>query len=285
MKKIVIPFLVGLMFSCAQSSSTAQEYNEHIRKEFTVSKDAATVAVYNIEGSINVEGYAGNTVVLEVDKTISAKTNEVLEIGKKEFQLSFEQKGDSIVAYISEPFDSRPNRNWRKDREHKIDYHFKLNFVLKVPYNTNLAVSTVNNGSVSVKDVSGDLQVNNVNGGITLVNAKGTTKANTVNGNLTINYLSNPPEKSSYHTINGDIKVSYTPNLSADLQFKSMNGEFYTDFPDVEMLPARITKNKETKGDGTLYKLNKTTAIRVGSGGKTYQFETLNGNVYIKKQS
>ena len=39
------------------------------------------------------------------------------------------------------------------------------------------------------------------------------------------------------------------------------------------------------EGDGTVYKLNKTTAIRIGSGGKLFEFETLNGNVYIKKQS
>ena len=66
--------------------------------------------------------------------------------------------------------------------------------------------------------------MNNVNGAITITNAKGKTDAHTINGNLTVNYLSNPPEASSYNTLNGKLTVTYQPDLSADLQFKSMNG-------------------------------------------------------------
>lgn len=64
-----------------------------------------------------------------------------------------------------------------------------------------------------------------------------------------------------------------------------MNGAFYTDFPDVELLPPTVTKNQEKRGDGTIYKMNKDTKMRIGTGGKQFKFETLNGNIYIKKQS
>jgi hypothetical protein len=64
-----------------------------------------------------------------------------------------------------------------------------------------------------------------------------------------------------------------------------MNGDFYTNFPGVELLPASVTKVREKKGDGFVYKLNATTAVRFGKGGQKFKFETLNGNVYIKKQS
>lgn len=64
-----------------------------------------------------------------------------------------------------------------------------------------------------------------------------------------------------------------------------MNGEFYTDFQEVERLPARVTKVQEKKGDGIVYKLNAIPSVRFGKGGKIFKFETLNGNVYIKKQS
>ncbi len=102
---------------------------------------------------------------------------------------------------------------------------------------------------------------------------------------MEINYLASPPDKSSYYTLNGAIRVSYPANLSADLQFKSFQGEFYTDFPNTEILPAQVTKNQERRGEATVYKLNKNTAIRIGSGGKTFRFETFNGNIYVKKQS
>lgn len=287
MKELFSPILVGLALCCSCRTATAQEFKEHLSKEFTLSGPATSqvVAIYNIEGSIKVEGYSGNKVTMEIDKTISAKDDSTLEIGKKEFRMEFEQTGDSVIAYIAEPYDSRPH-TWQRDfHQKKIRYRYNLSFTVKVPFDMNLAVQTINNGSVTVKDVAGTLSVHNVNGPITIINAKGTTDANTVNGNLTVNYLAVPPGDSKYYTLNGTLEVTYPASLSADLQFKSMNGAFYTDFPNVEAMPPRITTNKENTGHGTIYKLNKDSDLRVGAGGKIFHFETLNGNVYIKKQS
>jgi hypothetical protein len=63
-----------------------------------------------------------------------------------------------------------------------------------------------------------------------------------------------------------------------------MNGQYYTDFPNAEILPARVTKTQSSEGGSTTYKLNKNSDVRIGAGGKTFKFETLNGNIYIKKQ-
>jgi hypothetical protein len=289
MKTLFTPLLAGLVLSCTQSPAKAQEFNEHISKEYTLQKPAGSsvLAIYNIEGPIKVEGYSGDKVVIEINKTIYGKTNEILEQGKREFRLELEQTTDSITCYIAEPYDSRPhehyyNRDWH-DRQ--IEYRYNLEFTVKVPFAMNLAVSTINKGTVSVKDVTGRLKVHNVNGGITVANAKGTSDIRTVNGSITINYLSVPPEESSYNTINGELNITYPADFSADLQFKSMNGAFFTDFPNPEVLPARVTKNKETSGESTVYKISKNRDVRIGSGGKTFKFETLNGNVYIKKQS
>ncbi len=287
MKLFLTPVLAGLLVACAQSVAQSQVDTEHIRKEFTLpgNAGASTLVIYNINGFIKVDGTAGNNVTFDVDKQITAKDKDVLEAGKKEFKLTFEQRGDTIMAYIAEPFDSRPNRNWRDRNDHHIDYDFTLDFTVKVPRGMNLRVSTVNRGDVTVSDVAGALKVSNVNGAIALTNVRGTTDVHTINGNVDVNYLASPPEPSSYYTLNGNIRVNYPASLSADLQFKTFQGEFYTDFPDITILPAQVTKNQQKQGDKTVYKLNKTTAIRIGSGGKALHFETFNGNVYIKKQS
>jgi DUF4097 and DUF4098 domain-containing protein YvlB len=288
MKSFITLFLAGLVLSCASAFAQTQEFKDHISKEFTLSKDAgsSTLAIYNISGFIKVEGYSGTKVVLEIDRSITAKTAELLEQGKREFRLEFDQNADSVIAYIAEPHDSRPNRNWNdRNNNRRIEYKYDLDFTVKVPYSMNLHVSTINAGDVTVKDVSGSLSAHNINGGITLTNIKGATDAHTINGNVEANYLTSPPEKSKYYTLNGDIKISYPANLSADLTFKSFQGEFYTDFPNAELLPVKAIKTQEKKGDGTVYKLNKDTSIRIGNGGKILRFETFNGNVYIKKQS
>jgi hypothetical protein len=268
-----------------------EQFKEHISKQYTLQKTAsAYVTIYNLEGSIKVEGYAGDKVLIEVDKTISAKDKDILEQGKREVIVEFEQIGDSVIAYLKEPWDTRPH-DWRDDRDNswnnrrRIEYNCALQFVVKVPFNVNLRVSTVNDGEVVVKDVAGKLDVSNVNGGIEIVNAKGTTHATTVNGDLTVNYVTNPPASSSFYTLNGKLTATFQSNLSADLSFKSMNGAFYTDFENTEVLPPVVTKNQESKGKGTIYKLNKDTQLRIGTGGKQFKFETLNGNIYIKKQS
>ena len=169
-----------------------------------------TLAIYNLNGSIKVEGYSGNEVIFKVDKTISASNAAVLETGKKEFRLEFEQNEDSIIAYIAEPFDTRPHSYHNRHGQYReIKYDFKLDFTVRVPYDMNLDVSTINEGVVVVENVNGNLNIHNVNGAVTLNNAKGTTNAGTVNGDVTVSYLTNPSGNSSYNTINGDIKVEY----------------------------------------------------------------------------
>jgi hypothetical protein len=292
MKKVIVTLLMGLGIICslakANDRGKDKDFKEHMSKEFTLTGNAseATLFIYNISGFIKVEGYSGNKVILEMDKTISADDDKTLEIGKKEFKMGFGQDNDSIIAYISSPYDSRPRRRWQfNDDRNEIDYNYNVDFTVKVPAGMNLHISTVNEGVITINNVTGKLHVNNVNEKIEIKNAKGTTYAHTVNGDVTVTYLNNPPEASTYYTINGDITVNYQPDLSADLQFKSMNGDFYTDFPAAQLLPATVTKVEDNKGERKVFKLNTSTAVRFGKGGKTFKFETLNGNVYIKKQS
>jgi hypothetical protein len=288
MKRKFIPLLAGLGILCAaRPAANAQEFKEHIKKEFPIQKAAGTVlAIYDLEGSINVEGYAGDKVVLEIDKVISAKTSEQLETGKKEFKLEFEQKSDSIIVYIAEPYDTRPHSDrQRYNNDRHIEYRCQLQFTVKVPYDMSLDIRTVNNGSLTIQNVNGSLKAHNVNGGIAIKNAKGATEARTINGGVTVNYLSIPMDSSSYYTLNGTLEVTYPAALSANIQFKSMNGAFYTDFENTEPLPLFVVKNVENAGKGTMYRLDVARRIKFGNGGTVLKFETMNGNIYVKKQS
>jgi hypothetical protein len=282
MKTTLITVFTALGLCFAQTLAHGQEYKEHISKQFTFGK--GIVVVYNIWGSIKVEGYAGDKVLMEIDQTIKGKTQADVDLAKKEFKLGFNQKADSVIAYTAEPYDTRPHNWTRDDKDHHQNYIVQLEYTIKVPFNMSLAVSTVNDGHITVKDVYGSLKVNNVNGSLEIINAKGTTIAHTVNGPVTVNYLAVPPGESSYQTINGQMNITYPANLSADLSFKSMNGQFFTDFPDAQVMPSKVVKTEAKSGGGTTYKLNSNSDVRIGSGGKLFKFETLNGNIYIKKQ-
>jgi hypothetical protein len=283
---MIIALIAGYGSGFAQSKGDNLVAKEHISKQFTLQKPAANsvFALYNVFGSVKVEGYNGNQVMIEIDQTIEADNADDMAKAKQEFKLGFDQKADTITAYTAAPYDSRPHQ-WRDSDRHsdRRYYTVKLEYTVKVPNNMNLKVSTVNNGTMSVKDVYGTLKVNNVNGPITIVNAKNTTDAHTVNGGISVNYLANPTDASSYSTINGKLEIAYQPNLAANVQFKSMNGEFYTNFDNTEILPTQVVKTETKRDNSTTYKLNKNTQIKVGTGGKLFKFETLNGNIYIKK--
>ena len=51
----LILLLAGWGLCFAQTSANAQEYKEHVSKQYTV-KAGSVVAIYNLDGSVKVEG-------------------------------------------------------------------------------------------------------------------------------------------------------------------------------------------------------------------------------------
>ena len=82
MKRSLLPVLAGLGLCLAQISAHAQDYKEHISKQFTLQGAASgtTLAIYNIWGSITIQGYSGSQVSIEVDETIRGKRLIVLSL-------------------------------------------------------------------------------------------------------------------------------------------------------------------------------------------------------------
>ncbi|MGI4742777.1 MAG: hypothetical protein ACRYG7_47065 [Janthinobacterium lividum] len=285
------PSLLTLLLLLASLTGRAQkiphlEAKEQFSRTFTLPAPAghSTLAIYNISGSVTVQGYAGSEILVEATKTIQADDAGDLATGQREAQPGFAQHGDSVVVYVAAPFDSHPGRNRRNEEHGHVPYHYAFDWVVKVPYQLQLHVSTVNEGAVRVLDVTGALEVSNINGGITLTNVRGTTRARTVNGNVDATYAASPPSTCSYRTVNGQIRVQYPASLGATAYFKSLHGEFYTDFAATQMLPPQVIKNQTGQGSGTVYRLTKETAVRIGPGGPDLRFETLNGSVTISQR-
>ncbi len=284
MKKLISLLFAGVVISCAQSN--AQSSREHISKEISLpsAPNNTVIEVYNLLGSVRVEGYSGNKILLEIDKTVSAKKEADVELGNKEFELGIDTRQDTIVIYTKAPYDTRPSRGKKHDKDNRIHYTIKLDYVIKVPRNVSLRLSTINDGKIEVTNVSGKLKINNINGSINVNNASSQTDLHTINGDIDVSYAVAPAASSSCHTLNGTINATYPGDLSADIKLKSMNGNFYTDFPNAEVAPQTVVK-KNSSDSGTTYKLNKDTHLKIGKGENKMNFETLNGSIYIKKKS
>jgi DUF4097 and DUF4098 domain-containing protein YvlB len=140
-------------------------------------------------------------------------------------------------------------------------------------------LKTVNSGHVSVQDVTGDFSVHNVNGGIDMKNVAGSGVAKTVNGSVKVSFRENPREKSDFATINGNVELYFVRGLSGDFRFKTMNGAVYSDF-EMASLPAQPVSS-ERHGAKFVFRSDRFTGGRVGSGGPEIKAENLNGDIRI----
>jgi DUF4097 and DUF4098 domain-containing protein YvlB len=286
----------------------AQTYNEKISKEFSFEKKTAdnAVMVANINGNIRVEGYAGDKIILEVDKSIRAKTNERLEQGKTQIQLGVLDLVDTLIFYVqgteaqfgrkSEGNNGKSwsrneygynwccngNRNCNTDCDCHLQFDYKMDFVLKVPANVHLLVSTINDGNIDIARVKGAVKADNINGSIKLTDLVREANVSTINGDVDIEYISNPKKDCRFYTLNGDINAWFQKGLAASLSFESFNGSLYTNIEKLETLPVQVEKKSEAKG--VKYKVN-DNRFKVGPGGAFLDFETFNGDVYLKERT
>ena len=132
-----------------------------------------------------------------------------------------------------------------------------------------------------MRDVRGDFLVRNVNGSIDLAGMSGSGEAVTVNGPVVVSFAANPRDDSHFETVNGKIDVSFQPGLSADLDMTARWGELWSEY-EVSPLPSP-PPTRRTKGSRTIIELPRGTRVRVDDGGPTHSFETLNGNIYVRK--
>ena len=281
MKLFFFPMLLGVILSCANATSHEVTNKEHIHQEFTVTP-TSKLLVYNLNGSIKVEGYEGTKVIVEIDKTLSAPNNQELEKAQKEVKLGTDQQVDSLTLFTDQPYCTRPNK---RHQDVNINYQVHLDYVIKVPTSMNLTLSTINAGVILVENSTGKIKANNINGGITLHKVAAAQEVHTINGDVIIDYTTLPPANASFYSLNGKLDITFPKNLSADCELKTFQGEFFTDFEEVENLPSKITKSVAKNAKGTNYKVDKDQRIRIGKGGNNLKFETFNGNIYLRKKS
>ncbi|HHH49450.1 MAG TPA: hypothetical protein ENK52_00550, partial [Saprospiraceae bacterium] len=131
---------------------------EQFQEEFSFEKaDANNVLVIgNMFGTIKVEAYDGEKVMMEYQRSITAKSDQLYQKALKEIKLNITNTGDSIIIYFVPPCYAQNavdrirnfstgsingfcwnNCNWNPR------YKFSLNFTIKVPRNLNLFLSTI----------------------------------------------------------------------------------------------------------------------------------------------
>ncbi len=268
-------------------SSMPEKEQETIRKSFSMNAASSrrTLEVDNVFGSIEVTGGSSNEVQLVVVKTTRAESKAKLEEARKKVTLDISQGGDALKFYVNGPFRCQCRNcgrcecgdcvSWNDDN----GYNVRMDFELQIPRNIEITLKTVNSGHIRVRNVTGNYVVRNVNGDIEMQDIAGSGKVSTVNGPVKVSFRENPAESSVFSTINGNVELRFQRNLSADFRFKTFNGGIYSDFP-VTSLPVHAIQ-EERRGGKVIFRADRFTGGRIGSGGPEIKLENLNGDIRI----
>jgi hypothetical protein len=234
------------------------------------------VVVRNVFGSVRVTAHDRPSVDMTATETIRADTQADVERARAEVALHTERDAEEIAFRVQSGGNDDCDCRWNRWDDYVVEYDIEV----RVPAGASLDLSTVNDGEILVDNVHGDFEVRNVNGAIRLTGLRGSGRATTVNGALEATFERVPAGETAFKTVNGRIEVAFPADLSADLAFKTMHGEIWTDF-DVEPIPIAPTSESTREGTRFVIRSDRRSLIRVGTGGPTHSFETLNGDIEV----
>ena len=140
-------------------------------------------------------------------------------------------------------------------------------------------------GSVDIKNVSGEMEINTMDGNITLMDISGGVLANTTNGDMLFIFKEVSSESTMYFsTVSGDIDVTFPSNVQAEMMLQCFEGDIYTDFDMDVMKKADVYKEKTNEYSNLGYR-NQPNNItgKLNGGGQEIQMKTISGNIYIRK--
>lgn len=244
----------------------------------------ATVGVDNVFGSIHVVGYNGQQVELTAVRTDEADTQELLDRAAREISLKSEVRDGELEIYPDGPFRDRDSHSpFEQRRRQEPGYKFTYEITIRVPYAMNLDLRNVNKGGITVEDVHGHFQVNEVNGPVEMKGMGGEGDVRSVNGTVKVGFNSNPTGACHFKTVNGAVDVELKAGLAADLEYKTLHGGIYTDF-DLTGAPMAVAGKAEQQNGKFVYRSHGFSTSRVGTGGPLLSFETINGEIRIHKK-
>jgi DUF4097 and DUF4098 domain-containing protein YvlB len=157
-------------------------------------------------------------------------------------------------------------------------------FEVRVPTRTNLKLSALNDGVITVENVEGDLEIENVNGPVVLTNVSGSVVANSLNGGVKAQLTRVTAQKAmAFTSLNGNVDVTLPATLKATLKMRSDQGDIFSDF-DVQLRSVPTTPDSNPRAGGKLrLEVNRSIYGAVNGGGPEIELRTFNGSVFLRK--
>jgi hypothetical protein len=236
----------------ANRGGDEDDYARHCEeRETRLRATGAYVVDARENGGVVVRGWDGDSVLLRAVVNTRAATEAAAAALAKEIRIDTEG-----TIHAEGPASERRSSWW-------------VTFELYVPRRSDLTLDT-RNGPISVRDVSGRMQLRAVNGPLALARVGGDVHGRTTNGPLVVRLGGTKWEGAGLdaETSNGPVMLSVPGSYSAHLVAGTVNGPMELDIPIT--LQGKIGRRIETD---------------LGSGGAPVRAVTTNGPLVVRRGS
>lgn len=229
---------------------SASDVRDEIRKSSELAP-GARVEVSGINGWVKIETSDSKTADVYIERT--GESQEALN--RRKITIDSTPTGLTIRgeksdgSFFSRIFGSSPT-------EH---------VTLRLPRQISLVAKGVN-GSVTVGEIDGSLEVHGINGKVDIAQASGSAEFNGINGNISVG-LKQLDKGVAIHGINGNIELRFGDGVNADLKAHGMNGNVTSDLPNVVV-------DKANHG---------SYSAQIGKGGNSISASGINGNIRLTR--
>jgi hypothetical protein len=274
MRQVVI---IGVVFAGAMWAQDAQRITMPFRDPSAPRKLNVDVML----GSVTIKGYEGRDAIIEYT------TNGVPFPGAKRNTAPPEPPPPGMHRIGGgRGFDVTEDNNVIQVKGN--GFFGSSDLTIQVPYDTMVTAKTMTGKTVTVDNISGEIEANNMNGEVNVTSASGSVVAHSMNGKVIVSLNKVTPGKNmSFSTMNGNVDVTLPADTKANLKMRADNGEIYTDFdvkldtlstPQVEEEKTRSGKvRRRVRPEGT-------EQGTINGGGAEMQFTTFNGRILIHKK-
>ncbi len=221
-----------------------------------------------MRGSVEISGYDGDDVVVRYD----SRTHPGRERQDP-------PEGMRRISGSSPGFHATEDDNVVDIRSELLMGHTRFNIL--VPRNFSINAKLMQAQTLTVSNISGDLEIGLVSGEISLMDISGAAVVNSVNGNIVTVFESISEDKPmSFNTLTGDIDLSFPTGSRFTARLRSEFGDMFTDF-DMEV--REETSARRNAAQGLRIAVSETVIADVNGGGPEYRISTLRGNIYIRQ--
>jgi len=276
MNRIICTAVLTLWLTGTANGAGRVEDTKTWTDSFPVTATQPTLEIENIWGDVNVRPGKPGEIVVNVRERRSAPDQKRFDRSQETLRLNVEADDDGVALYVG-----NRERYWHSSdncRGCRLDVQFDV----LVPPDTQLDVSTVNDGRVDIEGISGQVSAANVNGPIAVNGLRNCDNLNSVNGEVSLGFTTPPVADCRIETINGDITLTLPDDSGLDVAMDLFNGRMLTQLPvDALALPATV-EHIETAGRHQ-YRIEQQAGVRIGAGGPKFTISSMNGDIRIQK--